>query len=33
MRGDLVDLFPWMAPEPESQYKVLVERLPCLYGL
>jgi 2-pyrone-4,6-dicarboxylate lactonase len=30
--GDLVDLFPRMAPEPELQYKILVENPARLYG-
>ena len=30
--GDLVDLFPLMAPEPELQYKILVDNPARLYG-
>jgi 2-pyrone-4,6-dicarboxylate lactonase len=30
--GDLVDLFPLMAPEPEMQYKILVGNPARLYG-
>ncbi len=30
--GDLVDLFPRMAPEPELQYKILVDNPARLYG-
>jgi 2-pyrone-4,6-dicarboxylate lactonase len=30
--GDLVDLFPLMAPEPEMQYKILVDNPARLYG-
>ena len=30
--GDLVDLFPQMAPEPELQYKILVDNPARLYG-
>ena len=30
--GDLVDLFPLMAPGPELQYKILVENPARLYG-
>jgi predicted TIM-barrel fold metal-dependent hydrolase len=30
--GDLVDLFPLMAPEAELQYKILVENPARLYG-
>ena len=30
--GDLVDLFPQMAPEPELQKKILVDNPACLYG-
>ena len=30
--GDLVDLFPRMAPEPDLQYKILVDNPARLYG-
>ena len=30
--GDLLDLFPLMAPEPELQYKILVDNPARLYG-
>lgn len=30
--GDLVDLFPQMAPTPELQKKILVDNPACLYG-
>ena len=30
--GDLVDLFALMAPEPELQYKILVDNPARLYG-
>jgi 2-pyrone-4,6-dicarboxylate lactonase len=30
--GDLVDLFPRMAPEPELQYRILVDNPARLYG-
>jgi hypothetical protein len=30
--GELVDLFPLMAPEPGLQYKILVENPARLYG-
>jgi len=30
--GDIVDLFPRMAPAPELRYKILVERPAHLYG-
>jgi hypothetical protein len=30
--GDLVDLFPRMALEPELRYKILVEHPARLYG-
>ncbi len=30
--GDLVDVFALMAPEPELQYKILVDNPARLYG-